>query len=157
MRTLGILLAMTALAGVARASAQHRFGISLGGAGFVSIVAEARRSHLGLEVALGTLRFRDLSVAVTGKQYVGSYAVQPYVGAGLWGIVAGSQAGTGFGLIGRLPIGLDWNFASGHSVGAALHFNRALLVKRPDPEDRRPPRGAFIPLPEIGYRWDPGG
>lgn len=156
LRTLCLALAMAVLAGSARASAQYRFGVSLGGAGFAAIVAEYRWSHQGLEIQAGTWRFRDLSLALTGKQYVGSYAVEPYGGLGLWGIVAGSENGTGFGIIARFPIGLDWNIASGHAVGAALHFNRALLVKRPDPEDRRPPRGAFIPLPEISYRWDPG-
>ena len=156
LRTLYLALAMAVLAGSARASAQYRFGLSLGGAGFAAIVAEYRWSHQGLEIQAGTWRVRDLSLAVTGKQYVGSYAVEPYGGLGLWGVVAGSETGTGFGIIARFPIGLDWNIASGHAVGAALHFNRALVVKRPDPEDRRPPRGAFIPLPEISYRWDPG-
>ena len=152
LRTLCLALSMAVLAGTARASAQYRFGVSLGGTGFVAVVAEYRWSHQGLELQAGTWRFRDLSLALTGKQYVGSYAVQPYTGLGFWGIVAGS----GFGLIARFPIGLDWNIVSGHTAGAALYFNRALLVKRPDPEDRRPPRGAFIPLPEVSYRWDPG-
>ncbi len=147
---------MAVLAGSARASAQYRFGMSLGGIGFMAVVAEYRWSHQGLEIQAGTWRFRDLSLAFTGKQYLGSYAVEPYVGLGFWGIVAGSDTGTGFGLIARVPVGLDWNFVSGHAAGAALYFNRALLVMRPDPEDRRPPRGAFIPLPEVSYRWDPG-
>ena len=165
LRTLCVAFLLAASAGTDRASAQsaesaqsaqYRFGMSLGGAGFVALVAEYRWQHQGLELQVGTWRFRDLNLAFSGKQYVGSYALEPYAGLGFWGIVAGGDVGTGFGLIARFPIGVDWNFVSGHTVGAALHFNRALLVKRPDPEDLRPPRGAFIPLPEISYRWDPG-
>ena len=156
LRTLCLVLWMTTLTGADSASAQYRFGVALGGAGFAALVAEYRWSHQGLEVQAGTWRFRDLSLSFTAKQYVGSYAVEPYAGVGFWGIVAGSETGTGFGLIARFPVGLGWDFASGHTAGVAIHFNRALVVKRPDPEDRRPPRGAFIPLPEISYRWKPG-
>lgn len=137
------------------ASAQYRFGVSLGGAGMVALVAEYRWAHRGLELQAGTWSLRDLSLSLTAKQYIGSYAVEPYAGVGLWGIVAGAEAGTGFGLIARFPIGLDWRVASNHAVGAALYLNRALAVKRPDPRDHRPPRGALIPLPEISYRWQP--
>lgn len=143
------------LAGSQDASAQYRFGVSLGGAAMVALVAEYRWERHGLELQAGTWRFRDLSLAVTAKRRLGSSVVQPHAGVGLWGIVAGAQAGTGYGLIARFPIGLDWSFASDHTAGAALYFNRALAVKRPDPQDRRPPRGALIPLPEISYRWQP--
>ncbi len=151
-----VVIWMTALADTGSASAQYRFGVSLGGAGFAALVAEYRWSHQGLELQLGTWRFRDLNLSLTAKQYVGSYAVEPYAGLGLWGILARSEAGTGFGLIARFPVGLDWDFASRHAASLTLHFNRALALKRPDPEDRRPPRRAFIPLPEISYRWNPG-
>lgn len=150
-----LCVAVGALAGVETASGQYRFGIALGGAGMVGLVAEYRWAHQGLELQAGTWRFRDLSLSLTAKQYVGSRALEPYAGVGLWGIVARAQEGTGYGLIARFPIGLDWNFASSHSAGAALYFNRALAVKRPDPQDRRPPRGALIPLPEFSYRWQP--
>jgi hypothetical protein len=155
-RLLCLCFSMGVLAGSEAASAQYRFGVSLGGTGMVALVAEYRWTHQGIEVQAGTWGLRDVSIAVTAKQYVGSKAIAPYAGIGLWGIVAGAEAGTGYGLIARFPIGLDWRFASRHAVGAALHFNRALAVKRPDPEDRRPPRGALIPLPEISYRWQPG-
>ncbi len=156
LRIMCVVIWMTALADTGSASAQYRFGVSLGGAGFAALVAEYRWSHRGLELQLGTWRSRDLNLSLTAKQYVGSYAVEPYAGLGLWGILARSEAGTGFGLIARFPVGLDWDFASRHTASLALHFNRALALKRPDPEDRRPPRRAFIPLPEISYRWNAG-
>lgn len=156
LRTLCAFIWMTGLADSDCASAQYRFGVSLGGAGLAALVAEHRWAHQGLEVQVGTWRFRDLSLALTAKQYVGSYAAEPYAGLGLWGVAADSEAGTGFGLIARFPVGLNWDIGAGHAAGAAIHFNRALVVKRPAAEDRRPPRGAFIPLPEISYRWNPG-
>ena len=157
-RTFGVLclwIPMGALAGTDTASAQYRFGVALGGAGMVGLIAEYRWAHQGLELQAGTWRFRDLSVSLTGKQYIGSYAVEPYAGVGLWGIVAGAREGTGYGLIARFPVGLDWRFASDHALGGALYLNRALAVRRPDPQDRRPPRGVLIPLPELSYRWQP--
>lgn len=135
------------------ASAQYRVGVVLGGTSPWGLLVEYRWKRQGLELQAGTWSFRDLSLSVTAKQYVGSNAVEPYVGAGLWGIVARTEEGTGYGLIARLPVGLDWEFISRHSAGFAIHFNRALALKRPDPVDRRPPRTAFIPLPELSYRW----
>lgn len=142
----------TASAPVA-ASAQYRVGIVLGGTGAWGLLVEYRWKHQGLELQAATWSFRDLSLSLTGKQYVGSSAIEPYVGAGLWGIVARSEEGTGYGFIARFPVGLDWEFVSRHSAGLAVHINRALALRRPDPVDRRPPRAAFIPLPELSYRW----
>ena len=134
-------------------SAQYRAGIVLGGIGAWGVLVEYRWEHQGLELQAGTWSFRDVSLAITAKQYVGSNAVEPYVGAGLWGVFARAENGTGYGLVARLPVGLDWEFVSRHSTGLAIHFNRALAVRRSDPADRRPPRAAFIPLPEFSYRW----
>lgn len=151
-----VLAAAISLAAAATARAQYRFGLSLGGAGTVALVAEYRWDHQGLEVQVGTLRFRDLSLCVSGKQYVGSNAAEPFVGAGLWAIVARAEEGTGYGLIARFPVGFDWEVASRHSVALTVHLNRALALKRPDQEDRRPPRKILVPLPELGYRWRSG-
>ena len=143
--------------GPAGLRAQYRLGISAGGASSVALIAEYRWAHQGIEVQLGTWGFRDASVSVTAKQYVGSYAVAPYVGLGLWGMTARAEAGRGFGLIGRFPVGFEWSFAEKHAVSVALYMNRALALRRPDPDDQRPPRAAFIPLPEFGYRWGSPG
>ena len=110
-------------------------------------MVEYRWEHQGLEVQAGTWQFRDLSLSVTGKQYVGSRAVEPFVGAGLWAIVAWAEEGTGYGLIGRIPTGFDWDVASRHAVALTIYLNRALALKRPDPENRRPPRKTLVPLP----------
>lgn len=152
-----LVAALSAPLAFADAAAQVRFGISAGGASTVALVAEYRWSHQGLELQVGTWGFRDVSVSVTGKQYVGSYAAEPFLGAGLWLITARTEQRTGVGLIGRLPLGLEATFADKHSVAATLYFNRALALRRPDPDNRRPPRTALIPLPEFSYRWGPSG
>ncbi|MDE2762224.1 MAG: hypothetical protein OXQ94_03030 [Gemmatimonadota bacterium] len=150
------LVTLCSAAATDTACAQYRFGLSLGGASTVALVVEYRWEHQGLEVQAGTWQFRDLSLSVTGKQYVGSRAVEPFVGAGLWAIVARAEEGTGYGLIGRIPTGFDWDVASRHAVALTIYLNRALALKRPDPEDRRPPRKTLVPLPELSYRWQSG-
>ena len=151
-----ILAAIFSVAGTNTACAQYRIGLSFGGASTVALVVEHRWDQQGLEVQAGTWRFRDLSLSVTGRQYMGSYAVEPFVGAGLWAIFARTEKGAGYGLIARLPTGFGWDFASRHSVALTIYLNRALALKRPDPEDRRPPRKTLIPLPELSYRWQSG-
>ena len=132
---------------------QMRFGVSLGGASTVALIVEKRWEHQGLEFQLGTWSFSDVSVSVTGKQYIGGSAVKPFVGLGLWGLVAFAEEGTGWGVIGRAPVGLDWTFTGRHAAALTIYVNRALAIRRPDPEDQRPPRTALIPLPEFSYRW----
>ena len=135
------------------ARGQVRFGLSTGGASTVAVIIEKRWEHQGLELQVGTWGFSDLSLSVTAKQYIGSNAVQPFVGLGLWGLVAFAEEGTGYGVIGRAPVGLDWTFTGRHSAAFTVYVNRALAIRRPDPEDQRPPRTALIPLPEFSYRW----
>jgi len=151
-----VTVAVSSVAVTDTARAQYRFGLSLGGASTVALVAEYRWNRRALEVQAGTWQFRDLSLSVTGKQYVGSHAAEPFLGAGLWAIAARAAEGTGYGLIARIPIGVDWAVATRHSVGLTIYVNRALALKRPDPNDRRPPRRALIPLPEVSYRWQSG-
>lgn len=134
-------------------SAQYRFGISVFGASMVALVAEYRWDHQGLEVQVGTWRLRDLSLAVTARQYVGSSSVEPFLGAGLWAITAREDGGTGFGLVARLPVGVGWDVGSRHNAAFTVYLNRALAVKRPGPEEGRPLRTGLVPLPEFSYRW----
>lgn len=153
-------LAAAGLAGLAAAdtaSAQYRFGVVVGGASLIGGLVEYRWEHHGLEVQIGTIRGRDVSLSVTAKQYVTARALEPYVGAGLWWIVSVEQEGVGNALVARAPVGLDWNLSSEHAIGGALYFNRILAMKRPDPLDTEPPTTALVALPEVfGYRWSSG-
>lgn len=146
------LSCLLAVAGAAPLSAQYRFGVSVFGASMAALVGEYRWDHQGVEVQVGTWRLRDLSVSVTARQYLGSRSVEPFVGFGLWGIVAREEGGTGAGLVARLPVGVGWDFGSRHNAAFTLHLNRALAVKRPTAELVPPLRTGLVPLPEFSYR-----
>lgn len=148
-------LSLSCLLGVATAaplSAQYRFGVSVFGASMAALVGEYRWGNQGVEVQAGTWRFRDLSVSVTAKQYLGSRSVEPFVGFGLWGIVAREEGGTGAGLVARIPVGVGWDFGSRHNAAFTIHLNRALAVRRPTAEEVLPLRTGLVPLPEFSYR-----
>ncbi len=132
----------------------YRYGLTLGGTSFVSLVFEYESNNRALEFALGTFSGRDVSLAVTGKQYVGGGSVRALAGVGFWGVAAfpAGQRG-GFALIARAPIGVDWHALESHAAGVELAFNRALAMRRPDPLDERPPRTRIVPLPAFYYRY----
>lgn len=132
-----------------------RFGISVGGISTVGVLVEFVRDARSFEVALGTWSFRDLAVSGVAKQYFGAGAAQPFVGAGLWMVVAAPSGAerTGFALVLRAPIGVDWGVADDHALGLGLDVNFALGVRRSDPEDRLPLNRRLVPLPELYYRF----
>ena len=132
----------------------YRYGVTLGGTSLVSLVFEYESNNRTVEFALGTFSGRDLSLAVTGKQYLGGGDLRAFAGAGLWGVAAfpaGQRAG--FAVIARAPIGVDWHALERHAAGFELNLNRALAMRRPDPMDERPPRTRIVPLPAFYYRF----
>lgn len=132
----------------------HRYGLTLGGTGLVSLVFEYESNNRAVEFALGTFSGRDLSLAVTGKQYLGGGGLRAFAGVGLWSVAAfPADRRTGFALIARAPIGLDWHALERHAAGLELNLNRALAMRRPDPLDERPPRTRIVPLPAFHYRF----
>ena len=133
-----------------------RFGLSLGGISTVSLSVEFFRDSRSLDVAVGTWSFRDLSVSATARQYFGASDLKPVVGAGLWLAAAAPSADgerTGFALVLRAPIGVDWAVADDHAAGLVMNVNRGLWVKRSDPEDDLPLNRRLVPLPELYYRF----
>ncbi len=132
----------------------YRYGLTLGGTGLVSLVFEYESGNRAIEFALGTFSGRDVSLGVTGKQYVGGGKLRALAGVGFWGVAAfpAGQRG-GFALIARAPIGVDWHALESHAAGVELAFNRALAMRRPDPLDERPPRTRIVPLPAFYYRY----
>ncbi len=148
-----LILILAALLPTGAQAQDLRIGVSVGGASSVALILEQRWEHQGIELQVGTWGFHDLSVSITGKQYAGSSAVEPFVGFGLWGLIAFSEEGRGYGIIARAPVGFDWNVSGDHTASLAIYLNRALALKRPDPEDKRPPRASIVPLPEFSYRW----
>lgn len=132
----------------------YRYGLTLGGTSLVSLVFEIESNNRAIEFALGTFSWRDVSLGVSGKQYLGRGSVRGLVGAGFWGVAAfPADQRSGFAFIARAPVGVDWHALERHAVGVELGFNRALAMRRPDPVDERPPRTRIVPLPSFYYRF----
>lgn len=131
-----------------------RFGLSFGGISTVSVSLELFRDSHSLDLSLGTWSFRDVSLSAVAKQYFGAGSARPVVGAGLWLVAAPSNGErTGVSLVGRAPVGVDWNVDGAHSAGFFLNVNRGLWVRRSDPDDTSPINRRLVPLPEVYYRY----
>jgi len=163
-RSLALALLIT-LASATTAGAQGsdagdgvRIGVSFGGIRTVAVVVELFRDTHAIDFALGTWSFRDLSVSAVYKEYFGASRARPFVGGGLWAVVARAadpEERTGLALVLRAPVGVDWSFVDDHAVGFALNVNRGLAVRRSDPLDDLPMNRRFVPLPEAYYRYTP--
>jgi hypothetical protein len=132
-----------------------RVGVTFGGISTFGVSVERLWDGRSLDVTLGTFAFRDLGLSVIGKQYFGERAARPFVGIGLWALTSWTEPRTGYALVARAPVGLDWSVEARHSVGADIGLNRALAVRRPDPDDDRELNKRIVPLPGIYYRWTP--
>lgn len=130
-----------------------RFGVSFGGISTVGLTVEFFDDHHSLDLTVGTWSFRDISLSVVAKQYLGGGSLKPFVGAGLWVVVAAPpDERLGFAAVLRAPVGVDWQVQGDHALGAALNVNRGLFVRRTDPEDDLPLNKRLVPLPEVYYR-----
>jgi hypothetical protein len=156
-----VLAAVAVLGAAAPLGAQEigsgegaRFGVSFGGVSTIGFTAEYFRGHQSVEVTVGTWSFRDLSLAVAAKEYLGAGSLHPFVGVGLW-LVGAMPKGEGLGLAAVLqaPIGVDWNVVGRHAVGLVVNVDRALAVRRSDPQDELPLNRRLVPLPGLYYRW----
>jgi hypothetical protein len=130
-----------------------RIGISLGGTGFLGLTTEYQRGDYSAELTLGTITFREVAVALTGKRYFSRDGLRPAVGLGLWSLSAWTDDGSGSVLILRMPFAADWNWAGGHAAGVEVALNRALAVNRLDPQDDTPPSSSIVPFPGLYYRF----
>lgn len=151
------LAALTPTAALAQPDEpEFRVGISLGGVSTVGLVLEQVWDWGSLELMLGTWSFRDVSVSLVHKQRIGGGDVYGVAGLGLWGVVAfPPDERTGFAVVGRLPVGAEWDAGDGHFLGMELGLNRALFVRRTDPEDLTPLNRRIVPLPNASWRWAP--
>ena len=120
-----------------------RIGLSIGGTAFLGLVSEYQRGDWSVEITLGTITFREISVALAGKHYFLEGDFRP--------VESGSV------LTFRAPIGIDWQVHSQHALGIEVGLNRALAVDRLDPEDDTPPNPRLVPIPGAYYRhgWNP--
>ena len=134
-------------------SNQIRIGVTLGGIGLWGVAVEFRSGDNSIDLNVATFTFHDASVSVVGKRYFGAGDARPFVGAGLWGVLGRQEASSGKVLLLRVPVGLDWRVTGDHFLGGAISINKALAVKRSDPDDDTPMSGRPIPLPGFYYRW----
>jgi hypothetical protein len=135
-----------------------RIGVTAGGIGSIGASVEFLWGNRGVDVNLATFSFKEVSLAVTGKQYFGGGYMRPFLGVGLWGISGstgqeGEEAGKA--LLLRIPVGGDWNFTGSHYLGGALAVNEGLWIDRADPADDRPINRRPVPLPGFYYRFEP--
>jgi len=136
---------------------RFRVGLSVGGTGLVGLVTEYQRGDWSGELIVGTLSFREISVVLTGKHYLSTGNLRPVVGLGVWSLTAWTEDGSGSAFLLRLPVAADWRFSGGHALGVEVGLNRALAVRRLDPEDDTPPSRSIVPFPGFYYRhgWRP--
>jgi len=143
----------SALAQSGSDSNQIRIGLTVGGIGLFGVAVEFRSGDNSIDVNVATFTFHDASLSVVGKRYFGAGDARPFVGAGLWGVLGRQEASSGKVLLLRVPVGLDWRVTGDHFLGGAISINKALAVKRSDPDDDTPIGGRPIPLPGFYYRW----
>ncbi len=131
-----------------------RFGISVGGISTVGVVVEYIDEHGSTELNVGTWSFRDLSISLVRRHYLGVARVRPSVGLGLWGVLGFPPEGrASAALVVRAPIGVDAETGNGHAFTADVNLNRGLWIRRSDPDDDLPMSQRLIPLPGASYRW----
>lgn len=130
-----------------------RVGVTLGSTSLVGITVEYRRRQWAGEFTVGSFSLRDLSGSLAVKRYFGERQLQPVLGLGLWGMGQAADEGRGHALIVRMPAAVDWQFVSSHALGLEIALNRAIHVRRMDPEDDTPPRDNLVPLPGFYYRF----
>lgn len=131
-----------------------RFGVSVGGISTVGLIVEYVDEHGSTELNVGTWSFRDLSVSLVRRHYLGVARVRPSVGLGLWGVLGFPEEGrASAALVIRAPVGMDAELGDGHSLTLDVNLNRGLWIRRSDPDDDLPMSDRLIPLPGASYRW----
>jgi hypothetical protein len=131
-----------------------RVGFSVGGISTVGVTLEFFHEQESLVLDVGTWSFHDVSLSVTGREYFGAGYLHPFVGAGLWLVLARPPGGRfGMATVLQAPVGLDWRVVGPHYVGAVINVDRALWVRRTDPQDDLPLNKRIVPLPGLYYRW----
>lgn len=132
-----------------------RIGFSVGGISTLGLIVEREDGRHGWELNVGTWSFRDLSVSVVRRWYVGSpeYTLRPTLGLGLWGVLAFSEGERpGTVLVARAPVGLEWRPVERQALILDGNLNRALAVRRREADDDTPLNRRFVPLPGASWR-----
>ncbi|MBT8337249.1 MAG: hypothetical protein KJO11_11645 [Gemmatimonadetes bacterium] len=131
-----------------------RLGISVGGVSTIGVIVEYLDGQGSIELNVGTWSFRDLSVSVVRRHYLGVARVRPTVGLGLWGVLAFPSDGRpSAALVVRAPIGVEWSTWDAHALTLDVNVNQGIWIRRSDPDDDNPMSRRLIPLPGAAWRW----
>lgn len=149
-----LALFLVSLPAAAQRRETARLGISVGGISTVGLVVEYLDGQGSLELNVGTWSFRDLSVSVVRRHYLGAARTRPTVGLGVWGVLGfPPDERPSAALVIRAPVGVDWDLGEGHALTFDINVNQGLWIRRSDPDDDTPMNRRLIPLPGASYRW----
>lgn len=150
----GLFVLVLAHPGEAQRRETARLGISVGGISTLGLVVEYVDGHGSTELNVGTWSFRDLSLSLIRRHYLGVADARPTVGLGLWGVLAfPPDERMSTVLVLRAPVGIDWRVTGDHSLTFDINVNQGLWIRRSDPDDDTPMNRRLIPLPGLSYRW----
>lgn len=148
---LAILLALIVTSKWRAGSNDIRFGISLGGTQFVAFSIEKFYGDNSLRLNLGVFEIHEICISGSFNHYFLASQPRPFVGIGLWDVLAITPHGIGSLTLLTLPIGLDWNVKNRHFLGAELDINYGFFCI--DPEGQKEVEKIFLPFPGIYYKY----
>jgi len=151
-RLFAILIVSSAVPALLYAADTYsRIGISLGGTHLVGLNLEYYFYENSIGLNFGSWEFQDLCVSLQLKRYFSSSPVQPYIGIGIWEVMAFSDTGIGYLTLLNFPAGVDWKFSENNYLGLEADLNYALYVTATggSPSISRP----FVFLPGVYYRY----
>lgn len=132
--------------------------VSLGGTHLIGLGIEYRfgKNSIGASVGSSLIfegPLQDLSLSLHAKRYLREGDLSPYVGIGIWDLIA--FPGDGFGQLVFLNalLGTDWNFATRHSLGVEFDLNYAIYVGWTGDEEHPSLNRRFLILPAAYYNY----
>lgn len=150
--TLAALLILSLTTAVKSGSNDIRFGVSFGGTQFVGFSIEKFYGDNSLRLNLGVFEIEEICISLSVNRYLTTSDLRPFVGIGLWDVVAITPKGLGSLTLLNIPVGLDWNANGKHFLGAELDLNFSLFCIDPEKGSKKLNR-RFIPFPGIYYKY----
>jgi hypothetical protein len=128
-----------------------RIGIQFGGTQFLGINIEKFYGDNSVRLNLGFFEVQEICISCSFNHYFLSSDVRPFVGIGLWDVLAITPGGIGSLTLLNVPIGVDWNVKNRHFLGAELDINYGIFCI--DPEGQKEIENIFLPFPGIYYKY----
>jgi hypothetical protein len=129
----------------------YKIGISFGGSQFVALSVEKFFSDNSFRLNLGFFEIHEICLSGSFNHYFLSSKVRPFVGIGIWDVLAITPRGIGSLTLLNIPIGVDWNVKNRHFLGTEVDVNYGFFCI--DPEGRKEAEKIFLPFPGIYYKY----